>query len=211
MKIKNKLIKRQLGFTLVETLFTIFIFSILMLGVTLMMRNIFSVSRQQFGILTNVDQARIIASNFVNELRNTTYGTDGSYPINQVDNNQLIFFSTGIKNDGTVSKIRYYISGNTLYKGITNPAGSPLSYNGQTETNTILSTKMLMETNPLFYYYDGNYDGNGNSLSQPVNINTVKFIKINLIVLKEVTANSTSTFTVTAGASMRNLKNNLGN
>ena len=214
--LKNKKVcpaKRELsrGFTLMETLLTIFIFGILMIGTTLMMKDIISVSRQQLGILTNVDQARIIANNFVNEIRNAAYGANGAYPINQVGDNQIIFFSTGIKNNGTVSQVRYYISGNTLYKGVTNPAGSPLSYNGQNETITALSTEMANNGSPLFYYYDGNYNGNGNSLSQPVNINVVKFIKINLIVLKEVTANSTATFTVLAGGNIRNLKNNLGN
>jgi prepilin-type N-terminal cleavage/methylation domain-containing protein len=207
---KNKL-KIKSGFTLVETLFTIFIFSLLMMGTTLMMKDILSTSRQQLDMMTNTDQARMIANNFVTELRNATYGANGAYPINQAGDNQVIFFSTGIKNNGTISRIRYYISGNTLYKGVTNPAGSPLSYNGQPETITALSTEMSMSGNPLFYYYDGNYNGSGNSLSQPVNINVVKFIKINLVVLKELTANSTNTFTVSAGASLRNLKNNLGN
>jgi hypothetical protein len=68
-----------------------------------------------------------------------------------------------------------------------------------------------MGGNPLFSYYDGTYNGTGNALSQPVNINVVRFIKINLTVLKDAVQNGTSTFTVTAGASIRNLKTNLGN
>ena len=70
---------------------------------------------------------------------------------------------------------------------------------------------MSMGGNPLFSYYDGNYNGSGSPLSQPVNINVIRFVKINLTVLKDVTPNSTNTFTVTAGASIRNLKTNLGN
>jgi prepilin-type N-terminal cleavage/methylation domain-containing protein len=203
--------KTQSGFTLVETLFTIFIFGILMTGTALLIQNIFSASRQQFGVLTNTNQAIFVSNTFANEIRNGNYGANGSYPLNQAADNQIIFFSTLPKGNGTVSKIRYFISGNTLYKGITNPSGSPLSYNGQPETITTLSTKMSMGGNPLFYYYDGNYDGNGSALAQPVNINMVKFVKINLIILKEIVANSNSTFTVMAGASIRNLKNNLGN
>jgi prepilin-type N-terminal cleavage/methylation domain-containing protein len=207
---KNKL-KTQSGFTLVETLFTILIFTILMLGTTLMMKDIFSVSRQQFGVLTNVNQAIRVSNNFVDELRNGAYGANGSYPINQATDNQIIFFSSAPKDNGTISKIRYYISNNSLYEGITNPAGSPPSYNGQTETITTLSTAMSMGSNPLFYYYDGNYNGSGSPLSQPVNINVVKFVKINLTVLKNLVQNGSATFTVTAGASIRNLKSNLGN
>jgi len=207
----QKKISRQSGFTLVETLLTIFILGILMLGTTLMIRDIFSVSEQQNGILSNTNQATMISSAFVNELRNATYGANGAYPINQATDNQIIFFSTAPKNNGTVSEIRYYLSGNTLYKGITNPAGSPLSYNGQPETITTLATQMSMSGNPLFYYYDGSYNGTGNPLAQPVNINLIRFVKINLTMLKDSTPNGTSTFTVSAGASIRNLKTNLGN
>jgi type II secretory pathway pseudopilin PulG len=206
---RNKF-KKQLGFTLIETLLTIFVFALLVEGTTLLIKNIFTVSEQQNGILSNTNQATLISGTFVNELRNATYGANGAYPINQATNSQLIFYSAA-PNGSTVSQIRYFISGNTLYKGITNPAGTPLSYSGQPETITTLSTQMSMGSNPLFYYYDGTYNGTGNALSQPVNINAVRFIQINLIVNKDVTATGTSTFTVTAGASLRNLKTNLGN
>ena len=144
------------------------------------------------------------------ELRNATYGADGAYPINEAEDNELIFYSTAPNSNGTVSQIRYFMSGNTLYKGITNPGGNPLSYAGQPETVTTLSTQMSLGGKPLFYYYDGNYDGSESSLAQPVNVNVVRFIQINLIVLRDLTSTGTSTFTVTAGASLRNLKTNLG-
>ncbi len=203
--------RKKSGFTLIETLLTIFIFGLLMMGTTLMIKDIFSVSEQQNGILSNTNQATLISSTFANEIRNATYGANGAYPINQASNTQLIFYSTGDNTNGTVSQIRYYISGNTLYKGVTNPGGSPLSYVGQTENITTLSTQMSMGNNPLFYYYDGTYNGSGSALTQPVNINAIRFIKINLIVNKDVTPTGASTFTVTAGASIRNLKTNLGN
>jgi len=70
---------------------------------------------------------------------------------------------------------------------------------------------MSMGGNPLFSYYDSNYNGSGNPLTQPVNINVIRFIKINLTVLKDVTPTGSGTFTVSSGASIRNLKTNLGN
>ena len=130
-----------------------------------MFKDIFSVSQQQNGILSNTNQATLISSTFANEIRNATYGANGAYPINQATNNQIIFYSTADSVNGTVSQIRYYVSGNTLYKGVTNPGGSPLSYVGQTEKITPLITQMSMGSTPLFYYYDGNFNGSGNPLS----------------------------------------------
>ncbi len=182
-----------------------------MLGTSLMLRDILVNTRQQYKVIDNTDQARRVGNSFINELRNATYGASGAYPINEASDNQIVFFSTTQKNSGVISKIRYYISNNILYKGVVNPAGSPPSYNGQPEVVTTLITSMSLGGNPLFYYYDSNYNGNGNPLTQPVNLNQIKFIKINLTVLKQLTATSNTTFTVLAGASIRNLKTNLGN
>jgi prepilin-type N-terminal cleavage/methylation domain-containing protein len=203
-------IKNNRGFTLIETVVTIFIFGVLMMGITLLLRNILVTSQTRNAGLGNVEQARRVASTFVNELRNSAYGVNGAYPINQAGDTQIIFFSTAPKNDGTVSRVRYYISGNTLYKGIINPSGSPSGYSGS-ETSTTLLSNLSLGSNPLFYYYDGNYNGTTSALAQQVNINQVKFVKINLIVLKQDVMKGTTTTTVSAGANVRNLKTNLGN
>lgn len=210
-KIKNKNIKYSCmaGFTLVETVITIFIFGIVMLGVTAMIRGVLVNSRQQNLALNNIDQARRIANTFENELRNSAYGVNGAYPINQAGDTQVIFFSTSPLGNGTVSRVRYYISNGILYKGVTNPTGT--TYNTANESVTTLLTTISLGSNPLFYYYDGNYNGSTSALTQQVNINLVKYIKINLIVLLQTDQNSTSTFTVTGGAAIRNLKTNLGN
>jgi len=199
------------GFTLVETMVTIFIFTIIMLGTSLMIQKIFVNNRQQTLQIGNIDRARSVANIFINEIRNSTYGVNGAYPLGEASDNQIIFFSTTPLSNGTPSKIRYYVSNGILYKGITNPTGNPLVYNPANEQISTLISKMSLGSNPLFYYYDGTYNGSTNPLVQPVNINNIKFIKINLIVLKEADPTSTSTFTINGGGSLRNLKTNLGN
>lgn len=203
--------KQSKGFTLVETLATIFIFSIIMIGVTLLLRDIFKSSKQQPLALDVVDQARIAISSFTNELRNATAGSDGSYPINQAGDSQIIFYSTYGDTIGGINKIRYYVSGTTLYKGMTAPSGNPLTYNPTSETSTVVVNDLSNESTPIFYYYNGDYAGTSTPLAQPININDVKFVAINLILPNQDSRESTTTFTITAGAAIRNLKNNLGN
>lgn len=199
------------GFTLVETIVTIFIFSLIMLGTTLILRGMLVNSRQEGMALNNLDQARRIAATFENELRNSAYGSNGSFPINLTSDTEIVFFSTAPLGTGVPSKIRYYISNGILYKGVTNPTGIPLSYTASTEQVTPLLTTLSLGSTPLFYYYDGNYAGTGSPLAQPVNVNSVKFISINLIIRTQLEKNSTTTFTVTGGGTLRNLKTNLGN
>lgn len=209
---KNFQKKHPEGFTLVETLVAIFVFSIIMIGSTLMLQNILKSSQQQPLALEAVDQARLAIFNFVSELRNATAGNDGSYPLNQASDSQIIFYSTyGSTNSSIINRIRYYVSGTTLYKGATAPSGSPLTYNTSLEKSTAVITNLSNASTPVFYYYDGNYAGTSTPLSQPINVTNVKFVKMNLVIPNKDTRGATTTFTVSAGSTLRNLKTNLGN
>lgn len=179
-----------------------------MTGVTLLLKNMIANNKRQTQIIDTVRQARNVATTFTNELRNAAYGINGAYPIGKADNFEIIFYSTTPKKDGTVSRVRYYVSNGVLYKGIINPSGNPLTYNTGTETSTALLT-LTLGSSLLFYYYDGSYGGTGNALTQPININSIKFAKINLIISKNDIQGSTGTYTVTSGAAVRNLKTNL--
>lgn len=190
---------------------TITIFAILVFGISAMLNDIFINSNQQLLSMNNIDQARLAMSAFTNEIRNATAGSDGSYSLNQAGNSQIIFYSNIGISSSTVKRIRYFISDDTLYKGVVLPAGSPLTYNLSSESVTSVVSGISNGVTPAFYYYDGNYNGNTSALVQPVNVNLVRFIKINLAVLSQITQNSTGTFLITAGAAIRSVKDNLGN
>src|SRR3989344_283074 len=209
---KNIVKKLSRGFTLVETIMTVFMFIVLTIGISAVTITIFKSYKQQSQSLSNVDQVTMVASAFTNELRNSAYGNDGSFPLNQAGNSQIIFYSTSLNGNGVVNRIRYYLSGNSLYKGVVTPTGSPLAYNLAEEVTDKIQDNVMNNattTIPIFYYYDGNYAGTGSALSQPININNVKFVKINLLVLKQPSLSTTTVFYFNIGAAIRNLKNNL--
>ena len=202
---------KKSGFTLVETLVTIGIFVILMAGITLLFKNIYVTSGQQNLSLDTIDKARITTFNFTNEIRNAQSGSNGSFSLNQATASQIIFFSTYGASGTNVNRLRYYIANSTLYKGVIVPSGTPATYNTANEIITSVLPNVLSSTSPLFYYYDGNYAGTSTPLADPINVNQVKFVQMNLIITNQDTRNSTSTFKITAGGTIRNLKNNLGN
>jgi hypothetical protein len=123
---------------------------------------------------------------------------------------EIIFYSP-LGGPGTlIKRIRYFVSNNILYKGVVVPTGSPLSYNLLSETLSAVQPDLSLGGNPIFYYYDGDYDGDTAALVQPVNINNVKFVRINLVVLKQSQLNSDDTFSLNIGGTVRSLKDNLG-
>ncbi|KKP33150.1 MAG: hypothetical protein A2312_02970 [Candidatus Staskawiczbacteria bacterium RIFOXYB2_FULL_32_9] len=198
------------GFTIIELMVVIAVISILMILVANLLVSVLSGSNQQFLAMTNVDQAVSVSTKFTNDLRNATNGVDGSFPLYIADVNQIIFYSnsSGALN---ANRIRYYLSGTTLYRGVVTPTGSPLTYNLASEVVKPVQTDIANGANSIFTYFDGDYAGTGSALVQPVNINNIKYIKMNLIILKKSQANSTDTFSVSAGGVIRNLKTNLGN
>ncbi|MCX6718584.1 MAG: prepilin-type N-terminal cleavage/methylation domain-containing protein [Candidatus Staskawiczbacteria bacterium] len=199
------------GFTLIEVLITTAIFAVLIFVVSAMLNDIYVNSNQQLSSMSNIDQARAAATAFTNEIRNATTGVDGSYPLNQATDGQIIFYSNFGTNNSAVQRIRYYVLGDILYKGVVLPTGSPLAYNLSSELISPAITGISNQGSPAFYYYDGNYSGTGSALTQPVNINQVRFVKINLMVKNQITPTDSSVFPVSAGAAIRSVKDNLGN
>ena len=197
------------GFTLIEVIASIFIFSMIIVGITSLVSGILTNSNQQTNLLANNDSAQQAAFTITKELRNAATSATGAYALTDAEDQQLIFFTNS---GGTVNRVRYYLQSGALYKGTTKPSGSPLTYNLGQEVSVLVQKNVANAATPLFYYYDGNYNGvAGASLTQPVNVTAVKLIKINLMIYKKLTAVSTGTYTVTASGSIRNLKTNLGN
>lgn len=201
------------GFTLIEIIVAVAIFSVLSVGVVALISNIFTGSNQQAGLLADTDQARKLAFRFTGEVRNITTASTGAYALNTTADQQLIFYSN-IDTDTNIERIRYYIQNGKLYRGVIEPTGNPLTYVSGNEITTAIQNNLGNGTAPLFYYYGDTYDGTPATaipLTQPVNVTAVRFIELNLMVLNKAGVSNANTYTITGGGAIRNLKTNLGN
>ena len=207
-----KIHKQSAGFTIIEAIISVSILIIVMFGVSALLNDIFENSNQELLAMDNIDQARMVSSGFVNEIRNATTGNNGAYQLVEAGTNEIIFYSNYRTSSPTIAnRIRYFISDNNLYKGVIIPTGSPLVYNSSSELIRLVQSDVYNSEAPVFFYYDGDYDGISDALPQPVNINQVRFVKINLMVLKQTEKGSSNVFSVTTGATIRSIKDNLGN
>lgn len=193
--------------TMSEVLVTIAIFVLIMAAVAVFEENVFSYRKIASDSLETIQDSQVILKNISKEIRMTSMGSDGSYPIANAATSSFTFYAD-VNNDGNSEKIKYSIIGNILYRNIINPSGSPVSYTGSGSTTTIVKNIRNSTSTPIFEYFDQNYDGTTNSLSQPVNVTVIRLVKVNLTIDIDPTRSPTPR-TYSMQINLRNLKNNL--
>ena len=197
------------GFTLIEITVVLFGFVLITWGLIGLVGNILTASNQQSGLLSGSDQARKLAYNMAFQLRNGQTGSNGAYVLDTAATSTIIFYAN-IDNTPSVERVRYFVQNGQLWQGLTRYSGT--TYNTSTEAKIVVQNNLANGATPVFYYYDGSFTGSSTqgSLSVPVNVTLVKFVKINLKIFDKAGVKNTNTYTITAGAAVRNLKTNLG-
>ncbi len=200
----------QRGFTLIELTVSIFGFTLIIWGLVGLISNIFFSSSQQSGLLSDTDQARRLAFQISTELRDGQTASNGAYVLDTASDQQIIFYSNIATQGPGIERIRYFVQNGKLWKGITGYNGS--SYNTSTEQTLVVQNNLANGGAPVFYYYDGSYTGSAAQppLGQSVRVIQVKFVKVNLQIYNKAGVNNANIYTTTAGATLRNLKTNLG-
>ncbi len=200
--------KNYKGFSIIELLIVIFLFVILALVLVTFQKDIFLLNTFISGNLTAQDEARRMFREITSEVRSLSPSSIGTYPIAEASSTVFIFYSD-INNDSLKERIRYFLDGTTLKKGVIKPSGSPLSYNhGNEMIKEIIYNVSNGENVPIFSYYDEDYDGTTSPLEQPVDISLIRLVKITVL----INTNSfqpSNVITLTTQVSMRNLKDNL--
>lgn len=201
----NKKSVLKQGFTLTEMLITVFIITLIGIAVISFQIDLFSLNRISSDNLNSQTDARKALKTMVTELRSMSPSNNGSYAISLAGTSSITFY-VDIDNDSNKEQIRYFQDGVNLKKGIIKPVNNV--YNSTNETITILVSDLANGTSSIFYYYDKNYNGETAPLTYPLNIPSIRLVKINILIDKDITRLPTS-INVTTQVSLRNLKDNL--
>jgi prepilin-type N-terminal cleavage/methylation domain-containing protein len=194
------------GFTIIEVLVSIFILTLIGLAVSSFFKDIFSFNRIISGSLTAQDEARRALKTMSAEIRTASPSSLGAYPLVQTATSSFAFYSN-IDSDSFKERVRYFLEGVTLKKGIIKPSGSPLTYNPANEIITELIHDVANSATSTFNYYDTVYDGTTQPLTEPINISVVRLVKITIVIDKDSTQ-PPGPMTLTTQINMRNLKDN---
>ncbi|MFA6476228.1 MAG: prepilin-type N-terminal cleavage/methylation domain-containing protein [Candidatus Paceibacterota bacterium] len=167
------------GLTLIELLVAISISLLVGIAVINFGRDIFYQNYLVSKSLVSENEAKSTLSRIVTELRRAVPAGTGAYPLDTVSSTTLIFYSD-TNGDGVSERLHYWRDGLSLKRGLTSPSGSPYTYSPTDGSVGIAVNTLINATGTIFSYYDQNYDGSSSPLSLPVNVASVRLIKIDL-------------------------------
>ena len=104
--------KSQKGFTLIETLIAILIFSLTFSGLVMAINHLYRAYDFIWSQASAISEARRGVKTMIREIRGANTGEDGSYAIQKAEDNEFIFFSD-IDKDGQLERVRYFLGGSS--------------------------------------------------------------------------------------------------
>ena len=188
------------GVTFIETLVWIVLFTLVMLAITQSVLYFYRTSNYVIQESTAISSAQRGIYSMVRVIREAAYSDTGAYPIVSMATSSFTFYAN-TDTHTPVEKVRYYISGTTLYLGVVNPSGDPAVYTGAEATTTLSDNiKNISQSVNLFTYYDQN----GAQISDFTQIANVRFVTLNLVA--DIDPNRAPTLlTLRSSAALRNL------
>lgn len=193
--------KTYRGFTLIETVVTVGIFSVIMVTLVNSVLTFYRANATAIEQSYQIESARRGIELLVRDLRESAYGDNGAFPLAAIASMSITFYSDTDR-DQVTEQMRYALSGTTLTRSVVNPSGNPAEYTGVPETSQISTyVRNEEEATPIFRYYNAL----GNEISDYNDIADVVSITVSLVVnIRPVSA--PEEFTLTSSATLRNLR-----
>ena len=190
------------GMTLMEVMVVIGILSVVGMTLSGTIAYFYKSNAYLLEQTSSLDNARRGMNDAVRVIRQASYGDDGSFPMGYAATSTLTFYSD-LDNDNSVEKVRYVLTGATLYREVTNSGGIPPSYAGQPQSTTTIASYVANSTStPLFTYYDIN----GTQLSTTTT-DEAQVASVGIMLMVDINPlRAPNVFTLSETTTLRNLR-----
>lgn len=193
------------GITLIEMIVVLGVLAIALVGITTYVWMSLRAQDKSVKHILVQNSARKALTTMAAEIRSSMYSDAGSFPVVLAEASTLTFY-TNIDDDINAERVRYFMDGSVLKKGVIEPSGDPPEYTSAEQVTTLAN--YIINPDSIFTYFDQNYKGTENPLSFPVNKSVIKLIRIDLVIDVD-TQRLPNPVNVTTEANLRNLKENL--
>jgi len=197
------------GFTLLELILSTFIFALIAalaagFSVYYFQNYSFSFEEQQA-----IGHAQSSTTTMIREIREARMADNGAWPLEQTGDMTLVFYSD-VTNDGRSDRVRYFLDGTQLKKGVIEPTQVPVTYPSANEQIRIIADYVDNAASPIFTYYDGNWpsDQINNPLPAANRILNTRYVSV-YVRINVASGTGSGPFELTSGVQIRSLKDNL--
>jgi len=159
------------GFTLIELVFFMLIISFILFFLVLMMINLSNFNLYLTYGLGTLGEINLFLSEIKKELKSIEISNVGAYPLEEITSTTIVFYAD-LDNDGLVERVRYFLDGENLFKGIIKPSENPLRYD-QNEEKIKRVLKNLDLPQKIFIGYDIN-------LNETYDIAQIRLIEVKI-------------------------------
>ncbi|MFC1730826.1 PilW family protein [candidate division KSB1 bacterium] len=193
---------KQKGFSLIETVVVLAIFVIIMGAIVYSVKFFYKSNTHALEQSYAITSARKGVESMVRSAREAAYSDEGAYPVISMATSSFSFYSD-IDSDIFIEKIRYFLDGTDLNRGVIDSSGDPLTYDDLNEEISTVSddVRNIDESVVLFTYYDES----GSEITNTASTTDVRYvvvdvvIDVNLLRLPDI-------FTLRSSATLRNVK-----
>lgn len=196
---------RKSGFTLVETIVVVGIFSLIVATLSSAIVFFYRTNSSAIEQSVAVDTARRGVDNMVKDIREATYSEEGAFPLVSFGPNTFTFYSD-IDSDPQIEQVSYSLSSQQFQREVVKTTGSPPVYDPATAEVTLVAddVRNIEDSVEIFTFYDAS----GNLVTDSSDIKDIRFVNVNLVV--NINPNRLpNEFTLHSSATLRNLKTNL--
>lgn len=197
------------GYTLLELILAIFLFSSIVGFVSFFFLSYLRAYSFSFEHQRIINEAQGGMTQMIREIRKIRNGDNGSWPIIQADDYSFVFYAD-VTNDGRTDRVRYFLDGTELKRGVIEPTAVPVSYPPQQETITTIARFVQATSSAMFRYYNGDWPGDtiNNPLPPSQRILNTRFVEITLTIYP-TNQSVAKPFTLSSGVTIRSMKTNL--
>lgn len=197
---------RHAGFTLIEALVVIGLFSILSLVIANSIHALYRYNAYTFSQAYQVQNARKGIQALVRDIREMTFADNGAFPLEVMEEHRIGFYSD-IDRDDSVEYVEYELVGTTLQKTVINATGTPPSYGTTTPDSTTIISEYVQNLNQsveTFTYYDGS----GSEIASSSGLTDIRYIETQLIINIDPIRDP-GEYMLRSSAALRNVKENI--
>ncbi len=167
------------GFTLIELIISFALLAAIITAAGLFISNVLNLNPFFQGSLETGNEVELTSQVIATEIRSMAPSNTGSYPIDTASSSVLTFYSD-IDEDGLFERVRYFVDGSILKKGVIRPTVNPFAYNPANEVVTEQIHNLVSTASSTFSYYNSNYTGSEPPIVPPMDISVIRVIGIQI-------------------------------